>query len=112
MFSFLSQFFLGEPPQPRDFDIGAIYHSPNLHAFFMFGLILLCMCLTPAAVALWKSHRQGWATTLGLLAVIGVAIATGGVYASGYSEAKYPNLQGAPAKKTAAAGSTTSRTFD
>jgi hypothetical protein len=43
--------------------------------------------------------------------VTGVAIATGGVYASGYSEAKYPNLQGAPAKKTAV-GSITSRTFD
>ncbi|WP_262267163.1 MULTISPECIES: hypothetical protein [Microvirga] len=82
MFSFLSQFFLGEPPQARDFNIGAIYHSPNLHAFFMFGLILLCMCLTPAAVTLWKSQRQGWASMLGLVAVIGVAIATGGVYAS------------------------------
>jgi hypothetical protein len=112
MFSFLSQFFLGEPPQPRDFDIGAIYHSPNLHAFFMFGLILLCMCLVPLVMTLWKAHRQVWATALGLVAVVGVVLATGGVYASGYSEAKYPNLQGAPGKKTAAAGSTTSRTFD
>jgi hypothetical protein len=111
MFSFLSQFFLGEPPQPRDFDIGAIYHSPNLHAFFMFGLILLCMCLAPAVLALWKSQRQAWATGLGLVVVVGVLIATGGVYASGYSEAKYPGLQGTPANKTATAG-TTSRTFD
>lgn len=78
----------------------------------MFGLILLCMCLVPAVVSLWKAHRQGWATGLGLVAVIGVALATGGVYASGYSEAKYPNLQGAPANKTAAAGGTTSRSVD
>lgn len=112
MFSILSQFFLGEPPQPRDFDMGVIYHSPNLHAFFMFSIILLCMCLAPAVLTLWKSHRQAWATGLRLVVAVGVAIATGGVYASGYSEAKYLNLQGAPAKKTAAAGSTTSRAFD
>ncbi|HEV2564951.1 MAG TPA: hypothetical protein VGU19_07690 [Microvirga sp.] len=94
MFTFIAQFFLGEPPQQQGFDIGAIYHSPNLHAFFMFGLILLCMCLAPAVMALWKSHRQGWALGIGLVLVIGAAIASGGVYASGYSEAKYPRLQG------------------
>ena len=98
MFTFLAQFFLGEPPKEQGFDIGAIYHSPNLHAFFMFGLILLCMCLAPAVMALWKSHRQGWALGIGLSLVIGAALATGGVYASGYSEAKYPRLQAKAAK--------------
>jgi hypothetical protein len=44
-------------------------------------------------MALWKSHRQGWAVGIGLTLVIGAAIASGGVYASGYSEAKYPRLQ-------------------
>ncbi len=98
MFTFLAQFFLGEPPRQQDFDIGPIYHSPNLHAFFMFGLILFCMCLAPAVLALWKSQRQGWAIGLGLSLVIGVAVASGGVYASGYSEAKYPGLQVKAAK--------------
>jgi hypothetical membrane protein len=94
MFTFIARFFLGEPPpQQYSYDLGAIYHSPNLHAFFMFGLILLCMCLAPAVMALWKSHRQGWAFGIGLVLVIGAALATGGVYASGYSEAKYPRLQ-------------------
>jgi hypothetical protein len=50
-------------------------------------------------------------TKSALVVVVGVLIATGGVYASGYSEAKYPGLQGTPAKKTATSG-TTSRTFD
>jgi hypothetical protein len=93
VFTFLAQFFLGEPPQQQGYDIGAIYHSPNLHAFFMFGLILFCMCLVPAVLALWNSQRQGWALGIGLSLVMGAAVASGGVYASGYSEAKYPRLQ-------------------
>jgi hypothetical protein len=59
----------------------------------MFGLILFCMCLVPAVLALWNSQRQGWALGIGLSLVIGAAVASGGVYASGYSEAKYPRLQ-------------------
>jgi hypothetical protein len=100
MFMFLAQFFLGEPPAPQDYDIGAIYHSPNLHAFFLFGLILFCMCLAPAVLSLWRSQRQRWALGIGLGLVIGVAIASGGVYASGYSEAKYPRLQANASKKS------------
>jgi hypothetical protein len=94
VFTFIAQFFLGEPPPPQQtYDVGAIYHSPNLHAFFMFGFILFCMCLVPAVMALWKSQRQGWAFAIGLSLVVGAAVASGGVYASGYSEAKYPRLQ-------------------
>ena len=93
MFTFLAQFFLGKPPRQQDFDVGAIYHSPNLHAFFMFALILFCMCMVPAVLALWRSQRQGWALGVGLCLIIGAAVASGGVYASGYSEAKYPSLQ-------------------
>jgi len=92
VFTFLAQFFLGEPPRQQDFDVGPIYHSPNLHAFFMFGLILFCMCVAPAVLALWKSHRQGWALGIGLSLIIAAAVASGGVYASGYSEAKDPGF--------------------
>jgi hypothetical protein len=93
VFTFLAQFFFGDPPQQQSYDLALIYRSPNLHAFFMFGLIVFCMCLAPAVLALWKSQRQGWALGIGLTLGIGAAVATGGVYASGYSEAKYPRLQ-------------------
>ncbi len=58
----------------------------------MFGLILFCMCVAPAVLALWKSQRQGWALGIGLSLIIAAAVASGGVYASGYSEAKYPGF--------------------
>jgi hypothetical protein len=99
MFTFIAQFFLGDPPPQQSYDLGPIYHSPNLHAFFMFGLILFCMSLAPAVMALWKSHRQGWALGIALALVIGAAVASGGVYASGYSEAKYPLLQAKAVKR-------------
>lgn len=98
MFTFLAQFFFGEPPHQQSYDLALIYRSPNLHAFFMFGLIVFCMCLAPAVLTLWKSQRQGGALGIGLTLAVGAAIATGGVYASGYSEAKYPRLQPNPSK--------------
>jgi ABC-type transport system involved in multi-copper enzyme maturation permease subunit len=99
VFTFIAQFFFGEPPQPQSYDLALIYRSPNLHAFFMFGLIALCMCLAPAVLALWKSQRQAWAVGFGLILAIGIAVATGGVYASGYSEARYPGLQANSGKR-------------
>ncbi|EIM29873.1 hypothetical protein [Microvirga lotononidis] len=99
MFTFLAQFFLGEPPSPQQtYGLGPVYHSPNLHAFFMFGFILFCMCMVPVVLSLWNHRRQGWAVALGLLLVVGAALASGGMYASGYSEAKYPHLQRVAAK--------------
>jgi hypothetical protein len=98
VFTFIAQFFFGEAPHPQSYDLALIYRSPNLHAFFMFGVIALCMCLAPAVLALWKSQRQAWAVGIGLILAIGTAVATGGVYASGYSEAKYPHIQAAAVK--------------